>query len=180
MITSFVIVALHFAPQVPPAPVTAFLERHCVECHDDDVAKGDLNLRAEPADVVARLSRWSRLRERIVAGEMPPADKDRPEVDERRSFVAWIDRTLRDEVPRLPVDPGRVTVRRLTRAQWQNTVHDLFGVTHDASGFPADDLGYGFDTVGDALTFSTLHLEKYLAAAGEVARAAVDDTDPEH
>ncbi len=178
MIPSLAVAVLHLAPQEPPAQVAAFLERHCVECHDGDVAKGGLNLLAAPADIVSSLARWSHVRERVVAGEMPPADKDRPEVDERRSLVAWIDRTLRAEVPRLPVDPGRVTVRRLTRAQWQNTVRDLLGVTFDASAFPADDLGYGFDTVGEALTFSTLHLEKYLAAAGDVARAVIDDTDP--
>lgn len=180
MISSFVVVALQLAPQVPSAEVRTFLERHCHSCHDRDVAKGDLDLTAPPKDAVAALARWSHVRDRVVAGEMPPEGEERPTVDEGRSFVAWIDRTLREQVPQLPADPGRVTVRRLSRAQWQNTVRDLLGVSFDASVFPADDLGYGFDTVGEALTFSTLHLEKFLAAAGEVASAAIDDTDPEH
>lgn len=45
---------------------------------------------------------------------------------------------------------------------------------------PADDLGYGFDSIGDALTFSTLHLEHYLSAAGAVAAAVFDGEDPLH
>ncbi|MCK5942326.1 MAG: DUF1592 domain-containing protein, partial [Planctomycetes bacterium] len=87
---------------------------------------------------------------------------------------------LAREVPTLPVDPGRVTVRRLSRNQWRYAVRDLLGVDVDVSAFPADDLGYGFDTIGDALTFSTLHLENYLAAARQIAAEVFHGEDPEH
>ncbi|MFY9341376.1 MAG: DUF1592 domain-containing protein, partial [Planctomycetota bacterium] len=96
------------------------------------------------------------------------------------AFVAGVAGRLAAEVGKLPPDPGRVTVRRLSRSQWANCVRDLFGVEVSTAGFPADDLGLGFDTIGDALTFSTLHLEQYLAAAGAVATAVaeVEDRSP--
>lgn len=159
------------------AALDAFTHSRCVECHGGDTTKGKLDLTVAPAEPVDRLWRWSRLRDRVRAGEMPPADAEQPAADERERFVAAVDELLRTEVPKLPPDPGRVTVRRLSRTQWENVVRDLFAVAVDTSAFPADDLGYGFDTIGDAMTFSTLHLEKFLAAARDVAAAAFEVED---
>jgi len=75
---------------------------------------------------------------------------------------------------RAAVDPGRVTSRRLNRAEYNNTVRDLLGVTlRPADEFPLDDAGYGFDTVGDVQSVSPLLMEKYMAAARRLSRAAV-------
>jgi hypothetical protein len=66
--------------------------------------------------------------------------------------------------PDTPKDPGRVTVRRLNRAEYNNTVRDLLGVDlKPADEFPADDVGYGFDNIGDVLSVQPILLEKYLA-----------------
>lgn len=158
--------------------MTAFVQAHCVECHGGDTTKGHLDLTQPLAEPVAALSRWSHLRERVRNGEMPPADAGEPlGAAARASFVAAVDALLAHAVPKLPPDPGRVTVRRLSRAQWENCVRDLFGVEVETAAFPADDLGYGFDTIGDALTFSTLHLEKYMAAAHAVAVAVFHGED---
>ncbi len=167
----------------PSAPASdAFVAAHCVACHGGDTTKGKLDLTQPAADPVQSLWRWSRMRERVRAGEMPPSDDEEPApvAADRVAFVASIDARLRREVPRLRPDSGRVTVRRLSRTQWQNAVHDLFGVEVSTAAFPTDDLGYGFDTIGDALTFSTLHLEKYLAAAHDVANAVLPGEDPAH
>lgn len=165
---------------VDDTAMTVFVRSHCIECHGGDATKGDLDLTHAEPDPVLQLWRWSHMRDRVLAGEMPPADAEPPPDAARRAFVAGVADLLRHEVPRLPPDPGRVTVRRLSRSQWEHTVHDLFGVDASTQAFPADDLGYGFDTIGDALTFSTLHLEKYLAAARDVAAAVFDGEDPAH
>jgi hypothetical protein len=95
--------------------------------------------------------------------------------------LQWLSRTVRAGARALPPAPGRVTIRRLSRAQYENAVRDLFGVRSGlTAGFPADDLGYGFDNIGAALSFSTLHLEKYLAAAADIAAQVVDGEDPDH
>lgn len=159
-------------------PGAAFLSAHCVACHGGDAVKGGLDLLQPPASEVDRLWRLQRLRLRVAAAEMPPPDQPAPAAAERAAFTAAVAAELAAAVPRLPPDPGRVTVRRLSRTQWANCVRDLCGVAADTSQFPADDLGYGFDTVGEALSFSTLHLEKYLAAAAAVATQVFPDEDP--
>src|SRR5262245_10012849 len=75
-------------------------------------------------------------------------------------------------------DPGRVTIRRLNRAEYNNTIRDLVGIDfHPADDFPADDSGYGFDNIGDVLSLSPVLLEKYLAAAQRIlSKAIVADT----
>ena len=81
----------------------------------------------------------------------------------------------------LKPDPGRVTARRLNRAEYTNTIRDLLAVDFRAEkSFPTDDLGYGFDNIGDVLTISPVLMEKYLAAAGDdrVARAIGADPLP--
>jgi hypothetical protein len=67
-----------------------------------------------------------------------------------------------------------VTIRRLNRAEYNNTIRDLCGVDFKpAEDFPADDVGYGFDNIGDVLSFQPVLLEKYMAAADKVLAAAV-------
>src|SRR5262249_27970295 len=66
-------------------------------------------------------------------------------------------------------DPGRVTIRRLNRNEYNNTIRDLLGVKFKpAEDFPTDDVGYGFDNIGDVLAMSPLLMEKYLNAAAKI------------
>ena len=75
-----------------------------------------------------------------------------------------------------PADPGRVTLRRLNRVEYNNTIRDLLGVDiQPADDFPADDIGYGFDNIGDVLAVSPLLFEKYLTAAERVVDKAFAD-----
>ncbi len=161
------------ASEAPAAPahVDAFVQELCIDCHGGGTVKGSLDLTRQPVDEVDRLWRWSRMRDRVLAGEMPPPDETAPTEAERARFAEWVAAELARRVPALPADPGRVTVRRLSRGQWRNAVRDLLGIDAPIDGFPADDLGYGFDSIGDALSFSTLHLETYLAAARRVSAA---------
>ncbi len=74
---------------------------------------------------------------------------------------------------------GRVTIRRLNRTEYNNTIRDLVGVDFKpADDFPADDVGYGFDNIGDVLSVSPLLLEKYLSAAEAILDQAIVIADP--
>ena len=90
-----------------------------------------------------------------------------------------MDRCRVDDIDsRAPPSPGRVTVRRLNRNEYQNTIRDLLGIEFNAAAeFPADDVGYGFDNIGDVLSLPPMLMEKYLAAAEEIAGRAIV-TDP--
>ena len=70
-------------------------------------------------------------------------------------------------------EPGQITVRRLNRAEYNNTIRDLVGLDlQPAADFPADDSGYGFDNNGDVLSVPPILVEKYLAASEMIIDAA--------
>ena len=164
--------ATEFHKQVQPV-----LQEYCFDCHGDGANKGHVAFDQFKSDqaVLADRELWSKALKMLRAGLMPPAKKPRPGSKQREDVVLWIKRGVLDLDPRNP-DPGRVTVRRLNRVEYRNTVRDLLGIEFDAgSEFPPDDTGYGFDNIGDVLTLSPMLLEKYLAAANTV----ISRTSPE-
>src|SRR5205807_9213020 len=98
---------------------------------------------------------------------------------EIKAVVAWIDAELARAAQAAPMTPGRVTMRRLNRTEYNRTVQDLTGVTfRPADDFPTDDVGNGFDNIGDVLSLPPLLLEKYLNAAEQVLSRAIVVPDP--
>ena len=119
---------------------------------------------------------WLKVLRNVRAGIMPPAKKTRPSAEELDRLAAWIKYDAFGIDPKNP-DPGRVTVRRLNRVEYRNTIHGLMGVDFDTDReFPPDDTGYGFDNIGDVLTLSPMLLEKYLDAARVVVTQVVPTT----
>ena len=104
---------------------------------------------------------------------MPPEKKARPSAEETRLLEQWIKYEAFGIDPQNP-DPGRVTIRRLNRVEYRDTIRDLMGINFKADEeFPPDDTGYGFDNIGDVLTISPLLLEKYMQAAETIVASAV-------
>ena len=152
------------------AQVEPLLSTYCYECHDDEVQKGDLNLARfeSPEMILAERRQWEDVLENVSMHVMPPLKKTQPSADEREVMASWIDGLLYRFDAENP-DPGRVTLRRLNRTEYNNTIRDLLHVDFSpADDFPADDTGYGFDNNGDVLTLSAMLMEKYLAAAEQV------------
>ena len=161
--------------------VQPFLEDTCLPCHNDRRKRGGLNLAAfQSVDSVARdPNLWEQALAKIRSGEMPPEDDPRPHPDTLAAVTRWIDLEL-DRVDRTAApDPGRVTIRRLNRTEYNNTIRDLLGVDlSPADDFPQDDSGYGFDNIGDVLSVSPVLMERYLLASERVARTAVFGPEP--
>jgi hypothetical protein len=108
--------------------------------------------------------------------EMPPKKRAQPSPQERETIVAWVESAVLKADCSNP-DPGRVTIRRLNRTEYNNTIRDLLGVDFQpADDFPVDDSGYGFDNIGDALSMPPILIEKYLAAAEKIVDAALGRT----
>src|SRR5829696_2850790 len=153
-----------------------FLTRHCIECHGDETHKRDLNFESltSPATLISHRERWEDVVQKLRDREMPPADEPQPAEHQRQAVAAWLAAELARIDRVTPRDPGRVTARRLNRAEYNNTIRDLLGVDiRPADDFPQDDSGYGFDNIGAVLSLSPVLMEKYFAAAEKVARAAV-------
>jgi Protein of unknown function (DUF1592)/Protein of unknown function (DUF1588)/Protein of unknown function (DUF1587)/Protein of unknown function (DUF1585)/Protein of unknown function (DUF1595) len=175
------------APGAHPGPVPAapstfetvvkpFLTMNCYLCHNDRLKNADVNLQAyeTPASIVADPATWEKVVMKMRTGQMPPPPMSHPTDADVASITGWIEGELERADRAAPPDPGRVTARRLNRTEYNNTVRDLLGVTlRPADDFPQDDSGYGFDNVADVLSLSPVLMEKYMAAAERVARAAL-------
>ena len=153
---------------------------YCYDCHGDGVKKGHLALDHYESipEMIADRGQWQKIRDHIDFRLMPPPDEYAPEDEERAKLVRWIDDAVFPVDPENP-DPGHVTLRRLNRNEYQNTIRDLLGVEINVNEIlPVDDSGYGFDNIGDVLTLSPLHMEKYLEAARVVLDKAIDFSAP--
>ena len=159
--------------------VVPFLDKYCYECHDAELAKGHLNLEGIKND--ARFFRdqriWREVVNQVTSGEMPPAKKKtRPSPAEIERLQSSVHQLLAAAIAKAKPDPGDVTIRRLNRAEYNQTIRDLCFLDENFSAdFPADDTGYGFDNIGDVLTFSPVHLERFLSVGEAIAAKAMPD-----
>ncbi len=164
--------------------LAAFVARRCMPCHDPGERSGEVALPTSltAADVRGSARLWRRVRRELAGETMPPEEEPQPSPAERARAVAWIDGLLAAEAGagQPALDPGRPTLRRLTRVEYDNSVRDLLGVTlrPGATTFPDDEVGHGFDRMGDVLSTSPLLLERYLLAAEAVAAEAVQAFEP--
>ncbi len=167
--------------------IVPLLEKHCYSCHGPKRQSGDLNLSTfeELQQVVEAPERWQSVLEAVQAYEMPPKPKELG-FDEFQRLVDWLRNLPKPEKPdcnQIASDRnasyyrGYVMSRRLNRAEYNNTVRDLVGVDlHLQNLLPTDGGGgEGFDTSGNALFTSSIHIEKYLAAATKVVDAILPD-----
>lgn len=151
-----------------------FLERYCITCHGGDEPKADLALDVGPDVLLADAQQWADLVANVQAQTMPPDDAALPTPEERGVALRALRRVLADLQCGGEPDPGRVTLRRLNRNEYRNTIRDLLGYDYSgADDFPSDDVGYGFDNIGDVLSLPPLLMEKYLAAAERIAGGVI-------
>jgi hypothetical protein len=160
---------LTFAGHIRP-----LFEQYCGDCHIDTV-KGGLNLDKYPDAQAVKAHRpvFEAILKNVEGGIMPPENKPQPSPEERFRLVGWLKGELYACDCTRP-DPGRVTLRRLNRTEYNNTIRDLVGLDlRPADDFPEDDTGYGFDNIGDVLSVPPVLVERYLAAAEKVLDAAI-------
>jgi hypothetical protein len=153
--------------------IQPYLQQYCVECHNQQQARGELNLTQfkTPQDIINSFRRWQAVIEFVEGGEMPPAESRQPSLEESQAVVKAVRSILISEARKQAGDPGVVLPRRLTNTEYDLAIHDLTGVhirpTHD---FPPDPAaGEGFSNTGEALSMSPSLVKKYLVAAQRVS-----------
>ena len=172
--------------QNAPAPNTlspaatasrATLDRFCIACHRGPNAVAGLHLDTfDTASFETNGTTWEKMLRKLRNREMPPADMRRPDEATYSALVEYIE-TGRDRLAELKPNPGRPTLHRLNRTEYGNAIRDLLALEIDvADMLPADDIGYGFDNIGDVLQVSPVLLERYLSTARKISRTAVGDT----
>jgi mono/diheme cytochrome c family protein len=159
----------------------AFLQKNCIGCHGEKTKKADVTLHTlrTDADLVKHRKLMKDVLQLVHAGEMPPSGRPRPAQDDIDGFLAIVKEVFAVADKNAKPDPGRVTVRRLNRVEYDNTIRDLVGIDFQPSeDFPSDDIGHGFDNIGDVLTLSPVLMERYLAAADSIMTRAIPATAP--
>jgi len=176
-------------PQTAPATQDAYaakvqplLGKYCYKCHGPQLKpKADLNLTKYSSEASIRENRkvWKEVLTKTLVKEMPPEDfQPQPTQEERDTISRFIEAALDRVDPNAPKVAGRVVSHRLNRIEYRNTIRDLLGVDYNPfNDFPHDDVGYGFDNIGDVLSMPPLLLEKYVAAARKIADQAVTGKD---
>lgn len=165
------------------ADLKPFLTDYCLGCHNREKHRGDVDF--EPfvknagADLAEAREFWEKTQDVLERREMPPDNKPQPAESLRQRVVQALETEFERLDASAPPRPGRVTIRRLNRNEYRNTIRDLLAVDYDAhAAFPHDESGYGFDNIGDVLSLPPMLLEKYLAAAEAIAQLVIVTEDP--
>ena len=168
----------HLAPASSQAApdwkaVEPMLAAKCYQCHGGEKTKGDVDLKAlaSDPDVVVEFDLWRTVKDTIDNGDMPPRKAKQLTPEEKASITGWVEQSLDALAEAKSGDPGPVTMRRLTNAEYDNTIRDLTGRDYAlAKEFQSDGGGgEGFSNTGDVLFMSSSALDKYFAAARKLA-----------
>jgi len=156
--------------------VKTFFQKNCHSCHNPDLNTAGLNVdRLEPSLEESQLKTWEAIRARLKAGTMPPKGMPQPTQTERDGVVDWITDGL--EFARVRPVPRNGMVRRLTVAQYRNTLKELLKIDDDVTaGLPPDAVSKeGFLNNKDQLNLSPLLTEAYFEIAQDALNRAIVD-----
>lgn len=165
--------AVAATPEEEWAKVRPTLAQYCYECHGGKKTKGGIDLKrleTNPA-MVKEFDLWQKVKDTLIAGDMPPEENEQLTPAQKEQLTKWLNHSLDAAVKENAGDPGVVTMRRLTNAEYDRTIRDLTGIDlHLAQDFAPDGGGgEGFTNIGDVLFVSPQQLDKYLAAARKLA-----------
>jgi hypothetical protein len=151
---------------------------HCMDCHNADTQKGKVNLEDLPleVDTLQHAELWQKVLDVMNSGEMPPENKRQPEKVAKADFLEDLAKTMVLARKKLSDSGGQITMRRLNRREYQNTIKSLTGVSLNVESLPADGGAGSFDTVGASQFISSDQFEQYL----ELGRTAVDEAFARH
>ncbi len=126
-----------------------FLRTYCVKCHGPEKQESELRLDTLAADFSDPLitSKWAEVLNSVNGHEMPPEDEKQPTANDAAKFAQWLETSLAEG--EIAKRTARVVLRRMNRAEYNNTIRDLVGVDFDpAEAFPEDPPAGGFDNIG--------------------------------
>src|SRR6185503_17950638 len=109
--------------------VRPFLAKYCAGCHGTSTPAAQFDIRpyTSMAAVVDDFGHWMLVNERLAAGTMPPKVAPQPPAEARKQMVEWIQAVRLDEAQKHAGDPGPVLARRLSNAEYNNSIRDLTG-----------------------------------------------------
>ncbi|MDA7618327.1 DUF1592 domain-containing protein [Verrucomicrobia bacterium] len=161
-----------------PARHVALINSYCLDCHDEETQKGKLNLEVLPfkLNTLEQAELWQKVLNAMNSGEMPPENKRQPKNEEKADFLDDLAQTMVLARKKLSDSGGKITMRRLNRREYHNTIESLTGVSLNVQSLPSDEGSGNFDTVGAAQFISSDQFEQYL----KLGRTAIDEAFTRH
>src|SRR5215472_18009168 len=107
--------------------VFAFVQKNCAACHGASVKSGDLDLTALHTAKTFEENRetWEKVVEKLTLRQMPPPGVPRPSAETIAGVTVWLESEFARQDRLIKPEAGRVSARRLNRAEYNNTVRDL-------------------------------------------------------
>jgi hypothetical protein len=170
------------APRPSAVPPATF-QKYCFECHGTKNPEAGLSIEklVTGFSIGAHWQQWEKVAEMLETGLMPPIDAEEfPEDPERAATAAWVRASLKAYETDHGGEPGHVTVRRLTSAEYAYAIRDLTGIEVKSGIDTSNDSvgGEGFANFGDVQFVQDESIERYLEAAKLVADHAVIGAGP--
>jgi uncharacterized protein DUF1592/uncharacterized protein DUF1588/uncharacterized protein DUF1587/uncharacterized protein DUF1585/uncharacterized protein DUF1595/cytochrome c len=141
----------------------ALFQENCVSCHGPEKQKGKFrvdNLSFEITNIETA-EKWQKVLNQMNSGDMPPEDEKQPKNEAKSDFLDALANVMVAARRSLGDQNGVITMRRLNRREYRNTLRELLGVEINVSDLPADSGAGGFDTVGANLFMSANQFEQY-------------------
>ncbi|MDB4808277.1 DUF1587 domain-containing protein, partial [Verrucomicrobia bacterium] len=149
-----------------------FFAQNCVKCHGPEKQKGKVRLDKPVGALFAEEELLETIATVLEVGEMPPEKEPQPTAAARAEALQIIQERILAQRPANPL-------KRLTRAEYTNTIGDLFGVNFDFNGLlPPDHVEHGFDKFGEAHLMSPHQVMAYLKTARFIAERMLPDAKP--
>ena len=167
-----------FAQEKKPGELQSFLENHCLDCHDGETQKGELNLGSLGFELGQgeTFNTWVIVHDKVQAGKMPPKKKRRPEANELVAFLKPLATALGQADRERVLKAGRATVRRLNRFEFENSLRERLRAPWllVADMLPEDGTAHLFNKVGERLDVSHVQITKFYEVAEYALRAVLD------
>ena len=153
-----------------------FLSSHCYECHDSATSEGQLDLEkiSFKLNSTESAERWQKVLDAVNSGEMPPAESKQPSAESKAAFLEALSGQMVVARQILSDSGGVITMRRLNRREYANTIRYLLGVEIELSELPSDSDPGNFDTSGSSLYISSDQIEKYLILGRQALTTLID------
>ncbi|MCM8530446.1 MAG: DUF1587 domain-containing protein [Lentisphaeraceae bacterium] len=165
-------------PAIMPQKHFKVFEKYCLECHDTDTQKGKLDMETLSFDMtkdIPTAEHWQNILDSINSGEMPPEKKTQISPEEKTAFLSDLSIQMVKARDILSDNGGEITMRRMNRREYTNSMESIFGFKPDVRSLPTDDGGAKFDTFGDSLFFSSDQFETYREIAKQTLSIALKE-----
>jgi hypothetical protein len=152
----------------------ALFKENCVSCHGPEKQKGKFRVDDLAFEItnIETAEKWQKVLNQMNSGDMPPEDEKQPKNEAKADFLDDLANVMVAARRSLGDQNGVITMRRLNRREYRNTLRELLGVEINVSDLPGDSGAGGFDTVGANLFMSANQFEQYQVLGREALEEA--------